>query len=53
MRNAFLCRHAHQSIYDLLGRNPITSPLTPVESGLFFAATQKLVEIENQKPEDR
>jgi hypothetical protein len=38
MQLAFLARYGNQSVFDLLGRNPITDPLSQRETALFQAA---------------
>jgi len=37
---AFVCRYGHQNIYDLLGRDPHTRPLSPVEVAMFAMALE-------------
>jgi hypothetical protein len=49
---AFLCRYANQNLFQLLGRDPVTQPLSSREEALFISATRHLVEMENKKPED-
>lgn len=35
MDRAFICRYGGQGIYDLLGRDPRTEPLTALEQSVF------------------
>lgn len=43
---AFLCRYGHQDIYSLLGRDPLSSPLTPLERAILIRALQEHWEAE-------
>lgn len=46
MDTAFICRFGHQDVYRLLGRDPMTAPLTPLERQLFIRALQEHIDVE-------
>lgn len=48
MDRSFACRYGSTSIYDLLGRDPITEPLTPLEVALFGACLEEHVMYERK-----
>lgn len=52
MRNlAYLCRYTNQDFFRLQGRDPITSPLTPVERVVFLRVTEQMLAAEFGKEE--
>jgi hypothetical protein len=46
MYRAAICRYAHQDIYRVLGRDPLTEPLTPLELAVFTACVSEHVQAE-------
>lgn len=47
MRNiAFLCRYGHQNYFEVVGRDPIAKPMSPIERHVLAACLQEHVEAE-------
>lgn len=42
LRTAAVCRHGHQDVYRILGRDPFLEPLDPLESELFWRAVHQV-----------
>jgi len=49
-RLVFLCRYANQDVYRLLGRDPMTHPLSEFELALFEGALVDTLDREFAKP---
>ena len=49
---AYICRYGNQNIFEIMGRDPKTEPLTLVEMVLFAACIQEHVTAERKPFED-
>lgn len=48
--NALFCRYGNQDLFKLLGRDPLTQPLTAIERALFWDALLELLDREATPP---